>query len=215
MQTLHYSTPITYSLSRAFGFVAAASATTLALFWLMSVLVKQEANSGGDPIPWEPIIIVFEERDETTHIEDRLPEPPIVKPQPPRQDVPTDEPLDDNIPGYNPGKLNLDKIDVQTSGPTMLDSGGGDARPIVRIEPNYPNTAARDGIEGWVRLRFSISPTGSVENIEIIDAEPKRVFEREARRALRKWKYQPKVVDGKPIAQHNMTVELTFSLQQQ
>lgn len=203
-----------HKLTQALVFVAGACITTLGLFWLMSVLVKQDAIRTGDVIPYVHIDIVFEEWDETHNVTDRLPEPPKVMPQPPRLEAAVNDIAEDDIPGYNPGPVKFEDIDLSPTGPTMMD-GGGDARPIVRIEPAYPASAARDGIEGWVRLRFSISPAGSVENIEIIDAEPKRVFDREARRALRKWKYQPKVVDGQPVAQHNMTIELAFTLQQQ
>lgn len=84
--------------------------------------------------------------------------------------------------------------------------------PIVRIEPKYPIQAARDGKEGWVELAFIINELGGVEDVDVINAEPKRVFDREAKRALRKWKYKPLVENGKPVKQYNMTVRLDFTL---
>ena len=90
----------------------------------------------------------------------------------------------------------------------------GDATPIVRIEPKYPVQAARDGKEGWVKLSFTINEVGGVEDIEVMDAEPKRIFDREARRALDKWKYKPKIEDGKPIKQFGLIVQLDFKLDQ-
>lgn len=88
----------------------------------------------------------------------------------------------------------------------------GDATPIVRIEPRYPVQAARDGLQGWVKLRFSIMEDGSVDDVEVIEAEPRRVFDREAIRALRRWKYSPKVVDGKTMKQTGQQVQLDFTL---
>ena len=88
----------------------------------------------------------------------------------------------------------------------------GDATPIVRIEPKFPTKAARDGIEGWVQLSFEINEVGGVENVQVINAQPKRIFDREARKALRKWKYKPKVVDGKAMRQTGLTVQLDFKL---
>jgi protein TonB len=90
----------------------------------------------------------------------------------------------------------------------------GDATPIVRIEPKYPAQAARDGREGWVQLSFTIDELGGVTDIKVLAAEPKRLFDREAKRALRKWKYRPKVVDGKPQRQSGMQVQLEFNLDQ-
>lgn len=48
----------------------------------------------------------------------------------------------------------------------------------------------------------------------VVDAEPKRVFDREAIRALKRWKYSPKVVDGKAVQQPGIMVQLDFSLDQ-
>jgi protein TonB len=88
----------------------------------------------------------------------------------------------------------------------------GDATPIVRIEPKYPIQAARDGKEGYVILSFSINKIGGVEDVNVIEAKPKRVFDKEAKRALRKWKYKPKVVEGKPLVQTGLTVQLDFKM---
>jgi len=71
-------------------------------------------------------------------------------------------------------------------------------KPIVKINPKYPHYAAKEGIEGWVSLSFDVSETGGVENIVVLDSSPKRVFDREAKKALRKWKYQPLIFDGRP-----------------
>jgi protein TonB len=97
------------------------------------------------------------------------------------------------------------------SGPGALVRDG-DATPIFRQEPKFPTKAARDGIEGWVQLRFDINELGNVENVSVIDAKPKRIFDREAKKALKKWRYNPKVVDGKAIKQIGLTVQLDFKL---
>jgi len=98
------------------------------------------------------------------------------------------------------------------SGAMMRD---GEAVPVVRINPRYPPAAARDGVEGWVMLRFTIDKTGGVTDVEVIDSNPRRVFDQEARRALLRWKYNPKMVDGKPVEQPGQTVQLDFSLDQE
>jgi protein TonB len=111
-----------------------------------------------------------------------------------------------NVPGIDTGGMNVSLGGV---GAMRRD---GEATPIVRIEPKYPVQAARDGKEGWVRLSFTINEVGGVEDVDVIEADPKRVFDREAKRALRKWKYKPKIVDGKPVKQPGMRVQLDFTL---
>ena len=76
------------------------------------------------------------------------------------------------------------------SGPSGSKSiEGGELKPIFSIIPKYPTKAGRDGINGWVELTFDINTDGSVGNVKVINTEPKRVFDREARKALKKWKF--------------------------
>ena len=90
----------------------------------------------------------------------------------------------------------------------------GEATPLVRITPKYPIAAARDGKEGWVQIGFTISEIGTVISPYIINSEPKRIFDKEALRALRKWKYKPKMVEGKAIAQTGQSIQLDFKMAQ-
>ena len=72
----------------------------------------------------------------------------------------------------------------------------GDIIPVVVIRPMYPREAAMSGTEGWVKVEFTITEVGSVKDARVIEAEPLRVFNREAIRAILKWKFKPRVVDG-------------------
>ena len=89
----------------------------------------------------------------------------------------------------------------------------GDAIPKVRINPRYPRIAATKGIEGFVSLSFDISINGTTKNINIVDASPKGIFERDAKRALRKWKYSPKMVGSVAVEQLGQQVTLEFKLE--
>ena len=77
----------------------------------------------------------------------------------------------------------------------------GEVIPLVRVEPRYPRKAARNGTEGWVKLEFTILENGTVVNARVIEARPRRVFDREAKRAIQRWKFKPKIVNGKPVQQ--------------
>lgn len=110
-------------------------------------------------------------------------------------------------------------LDASVSGlainvPTFSDFGANQqAMPLYRVEPKYPARAMKQGAQGYVVLSFTIDPQGRPTDISVLDAKPRRLFEREAMRALKKWKYQPKVVDGKSIAQVGQTVRLEFKIE--
>lgn len=72
----------------------------------------------------------------------------------------------------------------------------GDIIPVVVIRPMYPREAAISGIEGWVKVEFTITEVGTVKDPRVVDAEPARMFNREAIRAILKWKFKPRVIDG-------------------
>ena len=98
-----------------------------------------------------------------------------------------------------------------------LNEGGmgdiSEVTPIVRISPQYPAQAAMRGIEGWVLLQFDITEKGTVTNISILDSNPPRVFDKEAVRAVRKWRYRPKMEDGQPVSLFEIKTQLDFVLQ--
>jgi protein TonB len=75
----------------------------------------------------------------------------------------------------------------------------GEAIPLLRLEPVYPRAAARAGKEGWVKVAFTITAEGGVVDASVVESSPRRVFDRSALRAIRKWRFQPRLVDGKPV----------------
>lgn len=187
-----------------------------ALFVLMAKLIENSARP-ADEVPEAPVIdIVMQEPDDETQTRTRTPPPPPPPPQQPPKVQPVEpEAADPDTDGFS---LNIPQVDTGGVGVNIGAVGAmqrdGEATPIVRIDPKYPPEAARDGREGWVKLQFTINETGGVDDIEVIDADPKRIFDREARRALKKWKYKPKIVDGKAVKQPNMFVQLDFKLEQ-
>lgn len=127
---------------------------------------------------------------------DKPPPPPQLQTQAPQQQV--KQVLDIETPDISVGF---------TGGPVVAagwqagnNVGDGDIIPIVRIEPTYPRDALMKGLEGWVRIKFTIMPDGSVSDPQVIGAEPRRVFDREAIRAILRWKFKPRIVDGQPVS---------------
>jgi protein TonB len=189
---------------------------TFFLYVLMAFLI------GGDDTftnaKKDQIVIEINSTPPESKVQTRVrvpPPPPPPPPEPPKAPVAEPEQTDT---GGSIG-FNLPSVDVggASSGlgdPSSAMMRDGDATPIVRIEPKYPVQAARDGLQGWVKMRFTILEDGSVGDVTVVEAEPKRVFDREAIRALKRWKYSPKVVDGKAVQQPGIMVQLDFSLDQ-
>ena len=55
------------------------------------------------------------------------------------------------------------------------------------------------GTEGWVKVAFTVTETGTVKDVSVVEAEPRRIFDRAAKTAILKWKFKPKMVDGKAV----------------
>jgi TonB family protein len=78
--------------------------------------------------------------------------------------------------------------------------------PVAREEPDFPRDALANGItKGMVRARLAIDASGKVTGVEILDAQPRRVFDRAVTRALARWTYEP----GEPA--RTTEVEVSFS----
>jgi len=127
---------------------------------------------------------------------DKPPPPPQLQTQAPQQQV--KQVLDIETPDISVGF---------TGGPVVAagwqagdNMGDGDIIPIVRIEPSYPRDAALKGIEGYVKVMLTILPDGSVGEARVIEAKPPRIFNREAIRAVLRWKFKPRIVDGQAVS---------------
>jgi periplasmic protein TonB len=88
-----------------------------------------------------------------------------------------------------------------------------DVIPIVRIAPDYPPQPLLDQIEGWVKVQFSIAPTGAVHDAFVVDSSPKNVFDAAALTSIARWRYNPKVEDGVPVERVGVQTVIRFQLQ--
>lgn len=188
-----------------------AGIVTFGLFVFMAYLVKNQGGIDTEPVE-PPVISVYQTPKELkVQINDTKPTPPPMPEATPPVPRVQSEPVEG--PVYNAQGPELDftqgLVDFGLAAPK-----DDYASPVFRASPKYPNAAASEGTEGWVALSFDVDKTGAVYNINVVDAEPKRVFNRSAINALKKWKYRPKVENGEPVEQTNLMVKLDFNLQQ-
>jgi len=93
--------------------------------------------------------------------------------------------------------------------------------PLVRIAPIYPSRAARPiypsraarlNIQGWVKLEVLIDNKGSVKKAKILKSHPSGIFNRAAIKAIKRWRFRPKVVDGIAVSR-TAEQQINFKLQ--
>lgn len=201
--------------------LASAAIVAVSLFYLMQYLISGNHSRLSLSQSQNTIdIIRLKPSEELVTKQRRLPEPPEqpVIPIPPSQPVKSlNEPQlvsaklalpATDITAVNINRALLKGISPETSAP----GENNDVIALLKVEPNYPRKAARQGIEGWVKLGFTVLEDGTVTSVDVIDADPKRIFDKSAKRAIMKWKFKPKIVNGKAVKQQAIQV-IEFKLQ--
>jgi len=69
----------------------------------------------------------------------------------------------------------------------------GDLVLVDRVDPKFPTEALRNGIQsGSVTVKFTVQQDGSVSDLSVTDAKPRRgIFDQAALRAVARWKFKP------------------------
>jgi protein TonB len=80
--------------------------------------------------------------------------------------------------------------------------------------PEYPARALSDGIEGYAIVGFSVSAAGSVTDPTILESEPSSVFDRSSLKAISKFKYKVRKVNGRAVITDGQRYMFTFKLDQ-
>ena len=87
-----------------------------------------------------------------------------------------------------------------------------DLTPISKLPPQYPHHAAVREQEGFVRLLVVVIEDGTVGDIQVLESQPRRVFDKAAISAVRRWRYQPVVRNGRPV-RVKVTLTIDFELE--
>ncbi len=194
------------------------------MFWMLFGLINRHGGAieRSDGLQTIDFVRLKRESDLQT-IERRKPPPPPppkTPPPPPKLKVATDTP-----PQQSPLPFNMPNLGLSTNvggGPFLGELGAGapsagaglfdgDIIALQRIAPQYPRQAARDGVEGYVKIQFTVNADGTVREAKVLESKPRGVFDAVAISAALKWKFKPKVVDGKPVDQRGV-VPLEFKL---
>jgi periplasmic protein TonB len=162
---------------------------TTGMFWVMWLLVGQPV--GPDDTIRATRIEFSRMRHDTDAMSKR--EKKVEREPPPAPQVPRISPTLASV------DTSLTAVTVNFGNMELNVGADTDVIPLVRIPPEYPRRAAQRGIEGWVLVQFTITPTGSVMDPKVVDAEPKGMFDEAAIRSILRWRYNPKVEDGQAV----------------
>ncbi|MBS4052856.1 MAG: energy transducer TonB [Methylomonas sp.] len=117
-----------------------------------------------------------------------------------------------------PAQWNPDKQPAPAeSGETEGGAGGSSKSKLVALSrtlPDYPPKARDRGIQGWVVLEISVTPSGKVGSAQVVAADPKGVFDEAALEAVKQWRFQPAYKDGQAVEQRARQM-VKFTLKQQ
>ncbi|MGF1762901.1 energy transducer TonB [Aliivibrio kagoshimensis] len=198
-----------------------ALAMTAILFVLMANIVEKPNNQGVRSA--SPLLFDVYAMDSEVDVQRRqraLPERPKTPQQP--QSLALNSELQSSVsvaslPNTVPSITIAAVTDfgVAISMPSLVGlEKNQQAIPLYQVEPKYPPRALKRGMQGYVTLAFNIDEQGRTQDITVVEVEPSQIFVRSAIRALKKTKYQPKLVNGKAVKQLNQKKKFEFKINQ-
>ncbi len=192
------------SIIRLIAGVPLAGLVTVILFLVMYALISSEAELADKK---DPVKINLGRKIQDTDLanQNQFDRPQLDQPPPPP-------------PAINNADFKPEVEGVQAVTPsfdTKVDIGSGfnpdrDAQPLVRIPPQYPDRCqgrTDPGVRKRVRVEFDVTTDGQTTSPRVLSSDDS-CLDRYATRAVLRWKYQPKIVQGEP--QPRIGVQTTF-----
>ena len=203
--------PALRSALRLLVATVAAGMVTLGLYLLMAELVAAGREALTDNDRGRIVDFVRISQKPELQTEDRKPEKP-ERPEDPPPEAPAPE-TESQAP--TAGAVNIGSMGVSselTGEGFRLSASDGEYLPIVQVAPSYPRRAQQRGTEGYVLLEFTVTAQGRVADPRVIESEPSDVFDRAALDAVKRYRYEPRVQDGEPVAVEGVQHLITFEI---
>lgn len=123
------------------------------------------------------------------------PPPPAATPsrpaiEPPRANVPPPAPAVAQAPAPQAEAPRVDVASARPATPPPTPSGIAAAKLITRVDPDFPREAVQAGVDkGLVKARMTLDANGNVTRVEVVEAAPRRIFDRAVVRSLSQWRF--------------------------
>ena len=182
----------------------------LVFTFLVFLIIQQLILRSGELIKQNkaPNLVEFIRIKQDDNLQERtrtLPEKPPKPKRPPTPELQLDpnkpppiNNFDFDIPDFS---LPTDFKGAFLGDISNLTSGTSQLIPIVKVAPRCPREAAISGIDGSVLMVLNVNANGKVDKVVIKQAKPPNVFNSEAVRAVRRWQFKPKTIDGVAVDQ--------------
>ncbi len=199
-------------MGRYFISIVAGVVVTLTLLFVMQLLIASGKTALTSPRERAKLDFVRVKRDENVNTQDLTPEKPPKPPETPPETPPQDlDNINPDAPAINISRPTI-TANTDIGGPGGMNIAEGDYLPIVRVAPVYPSRALSRGLEGFVDMSFTVTAAGTVKD-PIVLQSTSSLFERAATRAVLKFKYKPRVVDGIPVEVVGVKTRISFVLE--
>ncbi len=197
-----------FRFTRYLSICGLAISITMGCFLLMQQLLHQPASVKTSTPPLVTIAfqdVEFPEMRQPPPRQprpERKPPPELPPPETTIKTAQTEQPIDDlyklvsieGINGVSPG------LRAEIGPDTGFDGQSGHLVRTVGVLPQYPVEANIAGIEGWVKVEFTVKASGLVADVKVLSSNPTGIFEQAAIDAVSKWNFKPRYINGRPVA---------------
>ena len=210
---------IRIGISGALGILVTLSLVIL-MYKLIDSGVKELDEKEGIKIP----DFLHVERETTTNAKKTEVKKPD-DPEPPPPDIPQDQ-IDIEVPD---SAVNISAPVVAVNPNAGLGNFARDSDfiPVYIPQPQYPRRAQERGTMGFAIVAFTITESGTIENVVPVEGycssknpndpeaqlRPCSIFNSASSRAALKLKYKPKIVDGKAVRVEGVQHKFTFIME--
>ena len=210
-----------FEINKIFAVFVLSVSTTFFLFVLMVTLISLGDSGLKEDKSVKLADIVMPDREIDTFTEE------VEKPEEPEQQPEDIAQPEVELQPTTGIEVNIPKPKAKfTAGGSFFRDG--EYIPLFKIQPQYPRRAQERGTMGFAIVAFTITESGTIENVVPVEGycssknpndpeatlRPCTLFNNASERAALKLKYKPKIVDGKAVRVEGVQHKFTFIMEE-